>query len=137
MPLQQTDGGDYTVHFVVGLDPEGRMYLLDRWRKQSSSDEILINELLEQIVLLGLRRRFQFLLRDLFLKRIERRRSLDRSGHFLFITLAEQRLAQMLAVALDPDCSRSRQRSCCPARYSTWASMSADPPLNGGRRSQM
>jgi predicted phage terminase large subunit-like protein len=30
---------DYTVHFVVGLDPEGRMYLLDRWRKQSSSDE--------------------------------------------------------------------------------------------------
>ena len=33
------DGGDYTVHFVVGLDPEGRMYLLDRWRKQSSSDE--------------------------------------------------------------------------------------------------
>src|SRR4026208_450449 len=33
------DGGDYTVHLVVGLDPEGRMYLLDRWRKQSSSDE--------------------------------------------------------------------------------------------------
>jgi hypothetical protein len=33
------DGGDYTVHFVVGLDPEGRMYLLDRWRKQSASDE--------------------------------------------------------------------------------------------------
>jgi predicted phage terminase large subunit-like protein len=33
------DGGDYTVHFVLGLDPEGRMYLLDRWRKQSSSDE--------------------------------------------------------------------------------------------------
>jgi len=33
------DGGDYTVHFVVGLDPEGRMYLLDGWRKQSSSDE--------------------------------------------------------------------------------------------------
>jgi len=33
------DGGDYTVHFVVGLDPEGHMYLLDRWRKQSSSDE--------------------------------------------------------------------------------------------------
>ena len=27
------------MHFVVGLDPEGRMYLLDRWRKQSSSDE--------------------------------------------------------------------------------------------------
>ena len=23
------DGGDYTVHIVVGIDPEGRMYLLD------------------------------------------------------------------------------------------------------------
>lgn len=33
------DGGDYTVHVVVGLDPEGRMYLLDLWRKQASSDE--------------------------------------------------------------------------------------------------
>lgn len=33
------DGGDYTVHVIVGLDPEGRMYLLDLWRKQSSSDE--------------------------------------------------------------------------------------------------
>jgi predicted phage terminase large subunit-like protein len=33
------DGGDYTVHVVVGLDPEGRMYLLDLWRKQSGSDE--------------------------------------------------------------------------------------------------
>jgi predicted phage terminase large subunit-like protein len=33
------DGGDYTVHIVVGLDPEGRMYLLDLWRKQSSSEE--------------------------------------------------------------------------------------------------
>jgi len=32
------DGGDYTVHAVVGLDPEGRMYLLDLWRKQSASD---------------------------------------------------------------------------------------------------
>jgi hypothetical protein len=29
------DGGDYTVHAVVGLDPEGRMYLLDLWRKQA------------------------------------------------------------------------------------------------------
>ena len=27
------DGGDYTVHIVVGLDPEGRMYLMDLWRK--------------------------------------------------------------------------------------------------------
>jgi predicted phage terminase large subunit-like protein len=33
------DGGDYTVHVVVGLDPEGRMYLLDLWRRQSSSEE--------------------------------------------------------------------------------------------------
>jgi predicted phage terminase large subunit-like protein len=32
------DGGDYTVHIVVGLDPEGRMFLLDLWRQQSSSD---------------------------------------------------------------------------------------------------
>lgn len=32
------DGGDYTVHVVVGLDPEGRMYLLDLWRRQASSD---------------------------------------------------------------------------------------------------
>lgn len=31
-------GGDYTVHAVVGVDPEGRMYLLDLWRKQASSD---------------------------------------------------------------------------------------------------
>jgi predicted phage terminase large subunit-like protein len=33
------DGGDYTVHLVVGIDPEGRMYLLDLWRKQTASDE--------------------------------------------------------------------------------------------------
>jgi predicted phage terminase large subunit-like protein len=33
------DGGDYTVHIVVGLDPEGRMYLMDLWRKQTASDE--------------------------------------------------------------------------------------------------
>jgi len=33
------DGGDYTVHVVVGLDPENRMYLLDLWRKQAASDE--------------------------------------------------------------------------------------------------
>lgn len=32
------DGGDYTVHAVVGLDPNGRMYLLDLWRKQASAD---------------------------------------------------------------------------------------------------
>lgn len=34
-----SDGGDYTVLVVVGLDPEGRMYLLDLWRKQAPSDE--------------------------------------------------------------------------------------------------
>jgi predicted phage terminase large subunit-like protein len=33
------DGGDYTVHAVVGLDPEGRMYLLDLWRKQAAADD--------------------------------------------------------------------------------------------------
>jgi hypothetical protein len=33
------DGGDYTGHVVVGIDPEGRMYLLDLWRKQAASDE--------------------------------------------------------------------------------------------------
>lgn len=32
------DNGDFTVHAVVGLDPEGRMYLLDLWRKQAASD---------------------------------------------------------------------------------------------------
>jgi predicted phage terminase large subunit-like protein len=32
------DGGDFTCHLVVGLDPEGRMYLLDLWRQQASSD---------------------------------------------------------------------------------------------------
>lgn len=32
------NGGDYTVHAVVGIDPENRMYLLDLWRGQSSSD---------------------------------------------------------------------------------------------------
>lgn len=33
------DGGDYTVHAVVGIDPENRMYLLDLWRGQTASDE--------------------------------------------------------------------------------------------------
>lgn len=33
------DGGDYTVHVVVGVDPEDRIYLLDMWRKQAASDE--------------------------------------------------------------------------------------------------
>jgi predicted phage terminase large subunit-like protein len=34
-----SNGGDYTVHVVVGLDPDGNMYLLDLWRKQASSEE--------------------------------------------------------------------------------------------------
>jgi predicted phage terminase large subunit-like protein len=33
------DGGDYTVHIVAGIDVEGRIYLLDLWRKQTSSDQ--------------------------------------------------------------------------------------------------
>lgn len=32
------DGGDFTVHGVAGLDREGRLYLLDVWRRQASSD---------------------------------------------------------------------------------------------------
>lgn len=34
-----SDGGDYTVHAVVGLDADENMYLLDLWRKQAASDE--------------------------------------------------------------------------------------------------
>lgn len=33
-----SDGGDYTVHAILGLDPEGRPWLLDMWRRQASSD---------------------------------------------------------------------------------------------------
>ena len=33
-----SDGGDYTVHVVVGVDPDGLMYVLDLWRQQASSD---------------------------------------------------------------------------------------------------
>lgn len=32
------DGGDYTVHVVVGIDHEGRLWLLDLWRGQTASD---------------------------------------------------------------------------------------------------
>lgn len=32
-------GGDFTVHVVIGIDPENRMYLIDLWRKQASSDQ--------------------------------------------------------------------------------------------------
>lgn len=34
-----SDGGDFTCHAVIGIDPDGRMYLVDLWRKQSASDE--------------------------------------------------------------------------------------------------
>ena len=32
------DGGDWTVHIVVGIDPEDRMYVLDVWRKRTSAE---------------------------------------------------------------------------------------------------
>jgi predicted phage terminase large subunit-like protein len=32
-------GGDYTVHVVIGIDPDDRIYLLDLWRGQTSSDQ--------------------------------------------------------------------------------------------------
>lgn len=32
------DGGDYTVHIVVGLDHQGKMFLLDLWRGQTTPD---------------------------------------------------------------------------------------------------
>lgn len=31
-------GGDYTVHVILGIAKDGRMYLLDVWRQQASSD---------------------------------------------------------------------------------------------------
>jgi predicted phage terminase large subunit-like protein len=33
------DGGNYTVHVVVGIDPHNQIYLLDLWRKQTGADE--------------------------------------------------------------------------------------------------
>lgn len=33
-----SDGGDYTVHAVVGMDSDGKLWLLDLWRGQASSD---------------------------------------------------------------------------------------------------
>ena len=43
------DGGDYTVHGVVGLDPEGRPYLLDLWRKQAASD-VWVEQLCDMVL---------------------------------------------------------------------------------------
>ena len=34
-------GGDYTVHVVLGVDPEDTIYVLDIWRKQSAELVIL------------------------------------------------------------------------------------------------
>lgn len=33
-----SDGGDFTVHIIVGLDPDGRMFLLDMWRQRTSTE---------------------------------------------------------------------------------------------------
>lgn len=33
------DGGDWTVHGVLGIDPDGEMHLLDLWRKQTTPDK--------------------------------------------------------------------------------------------------
>jgi len=42
------DGGDYTVHIVIGVDPEDNIYVLDVWRGQTSSD-VWIGELINLI----------------------------------------------------------------------------------------
>jgi predicted phage terminase large subunit-like protein len=34
----KAEGGDWTVHLVVGLDPDANIYLLDLWRERTSSD---------------------------------------------------------------------------------------------------
>jgi predicted phage terminase large subunit-like protein len=33
------DGGDFTVHAVIGIDSDGNPWLVDLWRKQAASDE--------------------------------------------------------------------------------------------------
>jgi predicted phage terminase large subunit-like protein len=33
-----SNGGDYTVHVVIGIDPKRQMFLLDLWRQQTSSN---------------------------------------------------------------------------------------------------
>ena len=33
------DGGDWTVHVIVGVDPDSRLWLLDLWRGQTASDQ--------------------------------------------------------------------------------------------------
>lgn len=34
-----SDGGDWTCHVVIGIDPTGHMYLMDLWRGQTNSSE--------------------------------------------------------------------------------------------------
>jgi len=31
--------GDWTVHVIIGVDPDGRLWLLDLWRNQTASDQ--------------------------------------------------------------------------------------------------
>lgn len=33
------NGGDFTVHVVIGIDADGRIWLLDLWREQTASDK--------------------------------------------------------------------------------------------------
>jgi predicted phage terminase large subunit-like protein len=40
------DGGDYTVHGVIGVDPDDDIYVLDWWRGQSASD-VWVEEFLD------------------------------------------------------------------------------------------
>lgn len=42
------DGGDYTVHGVIGIDPDDNIYVLDWWRRQTESDK-WIEQLLDMM----------------------------------------------------------------------------------------
>jgi len=43
-------GGDFTVHLTIGLDYEGRMYLLNVWREQAASDR-WVEAFCDQVIL--------------------------------------------------------------------------------------
>ena len=43
------DGGDYTVHIVVGIDPADDIYILDMWRAQTDAD-VWIDKLADLIL---------------------------------------------------------------------------------------
>jgi predicted phage terminase large subunit-like protein len=43
-------GGDYTVHIVVGVDPQNRIYLLDMWRGRTASD-VWVEKMLDLVKL--------------------------------------------------------------------------------------